>query len=128
LAVQAANLGKIKSLQRLLGWTIFFALGFLVVKGLEYHEDFAKHLVPGNSFSPALSKGAELFFILYWMMTGLHAIHVLAGMVLLSILLFMARRHKFSGHYYNPVEVGGLYWHFVDIVWIFLYPLLYLIT
>jgi cytochrome c oxidase subunit 3 len=128
LAVHAAQLGKLKSLMGMLALTILLALGFLVVKGLEYHEDFTKHLVPGNSFSAALSQKAELFFILYWAMTGLHAIHVFAGIVMLSILFFMARQNKFSERYYNPVEIGGLYWHFVDIVWIFLYPLLYLIT
>ena len=125
LAVHAAKLSQTKTIQRMLVLTIFLAFGFLVVKGFEYHEDFTKHLVPGKSF--ALANKAELFFYLYWAMTGLHAIHVIIGIVLLSILFLMARQDKFSERYHNPVEIGGLYWHFVDIVWIFLYPLLYLI-
>ena len=127
-SVHAAQLGRMKTLKRMLLLTIVLALGFLAVKGFEYREDFAKHLFPGPHFSPALSNSAELFFILYWAMTGLHALHVLAGIGLLSVLLIMARRNKFSERYSNPVEMVGLYWHFVDIVWIFLYPLLYLIS
>jgi cytochrome c oxidase subunit 3 len=127
-AVHAAQLGNAKAILRNLAFTILLALGFLVVKALEYHEDFTKHLVPGHSFSKTLSQQAELFFILYWIMTGLHAIHVIVGLGMLTVLFLMTRRNKFSEQYHNPIEIGGLYWHFVDIVWIFLYPLLYLIT
>jgi cytochrome c oxidase subunit 3 len=69
----------------------------------------------------------QLFFSLYFVMTGLHAIHMVIGVVLLGVIAVAALRGSFSREYYTPVEVGGLYWHFVDIVWVFLFPLLYLI-
>ena len=107
--------------------TLGFAGGFLVVKGFEYHEDLVKLLVPGAHFNPELPARVDLFFWLYWAMTGLHACHVLVGIGLLAVLAWMARRGRFSSDYHTPVEMIGLYWHFVDLVWIFLYPLLYLI-
>ena len=127
LAVHAARESQTKSIVRYLVLTIVFAVGFLVVKGFEYHEDFVDHLVPGPNFNAALPPRAGMFFWLYWAMTGLHAIHVTVGVGLLSVITILARRGRFSGRYYTPVEVSGLYWHFVDLVWIFLYPLLYLI-
>jgi cytochrome c oxidase subunit III len=127
LGVHAAQQGQRRSLVRFLGFTLAFAGGFLVVKGFEYHEDYVRHLVPGTFFDKNLHPQAELFFYLYWAMTGLHAFHVLVGILVLSSILFLARRDRFSSTYFTPVEVAGLYWHFVDIVWIFLYPLLYLI-
>ena len=127
LAVHAAQESQSKRLARYLGLTILLALGFLVVKGFEYHEDFVEHLVPGQAFNPKLPARAEIFFYLYWAMTGLHALHVLVGVGALSILVHPARHHRFSSAYYTPVEMVGLYWHFVDVVWIFLYPLLYLV-
>ena len=107
--------------------TLLFATGFLVVKGFEYHEDIVEHLVPGPRFNGELPVHAAIFFWLYWTMTGLHAIHVTAGIGVLGVIAWMTRRGKFSNAYYTPVEIAGLYWHFVDLVWIFLYPLLYLI-
>jgi cytochrome c oxidase subunit III len=127
LAVQAARLSQIQSLVRCLGLTFLFAMSFVVVKGFEYHEDIVEHLVPGPFFSRALPPQAEIFFFLYWAMTGLHALHVLVGMGLLGTLFFLARAGRYSSDYYTPVEMIGLYWHFVDAIWIFLYPLLYLI-
>ncbi len=127
LAVHAAQTSKTRTLVRCLLLTLGCAVGFLVVKGFEYHEDFVEHLVPGPSFSKVLPPRAEIFFILYWAMTGLHALHVLVGMCLLGTLAWLARTGRYSASYHTPVEVVGLYWHFVDIVWIFLYPLLYLI-
>ena len=97
--------------------TIGMACGFLGVKYLEWSEDFAHSLYPGTN----------LFFSLYFMMTGLHGIHVIAGIVALSWVLVMACRGKFSAEYSTPVEISGLYWHFVDLVWIYLFPLLYLV-
>jgi cytochrome c oxidase subunit III len=127
LAVHAAREGHTKSIVRCLLLTITFAAGFLIVKGFEYHEDYVNHLVPGANFNAALPPRAGMFFWLYWAMTGLHAIHVTVGVGLLSVIAILARRGWFSSRYYTPVEVSGLYWHFVDLVWIFLYPLLYLI-
>ncbi|MEP6663047.1 MAG: cytochrome c oxidase subunit 3 family protein, partial [Verrucomicrobiota bacterium] len=127
LAVAAAKEGNAKSISRWLLATIVFALGFLVVKGFEYHSEIGERLLPGANFSHELPEHAEIFFYLYWVMTGLHALHIIIGIGLLGVMTWLARRGKFSAAYHNPVEVSGLYWHFVDIVWIFLYPLLYLI-
>jgi len=127
LAVHAAQENRAKTLIRYLLATIAFAVGFLVVKGLEYHEHFAHNLVPGPRFALVASPKTEIFFWLYFTMTGLHAIHVIVGIGVLSWLASTARHLRFSSDYYTPVEMGGLYWHFVDIVWVFLYPLLYLI-
>jgi cytochrome c oxidase subunit 3 len=127
LAVSAAQDGNRKSIVRCLLLTLLFAFGFLVVKAFEYHKDFVEHLVPGPHFEKALPPHADLFFWLYWAMTGLHAIHVIAGIVVLSVITLLAKQGKFSARYNTPVEIAGLYWHFVDLIWIFLYPLLYLI-
>lgn len=127
LAVNAASLNRRKALVFFLLLTILFAMGFLGVKGLEYAEDLREHLLPGHDFSVPEAPKTNLFFFLYWAMTGLHGLHVLIGICVLSVITVLAHRGKFSSEYYNPVEITGLYWHFVDIVWIFLYPLLYLV-
>ncbi len=107
------------------------ALGgvFLGIKGVEYAQKFHEHHVPGPSFhyEGADPQQAELFFCLYFLMTGLHAIHMVIGVGILGVLVVMALRGRFGPGYYTPVELTGLYWHFVDIVWIFLFPLLYLV-
>ena len=128
LAVHAAEENRLEWVVRYLVFTILLAVGFLVVKGLEYHEDLMEHLWPGPGFKPGLPPQAQIFWFLYWSMTGLHALHVTIGVGLLSVMTWMAHRRKFSAQYYNPLDVSALYWHFVDIVWIFLYPLLYLIN
>jgi cytochrome c oxidase subunit 3 len=109
--------------------TIFFGSIFLVVKYFEYAEKFEHHLVPGRHFDMTLPQAAQqqLFFSIYFMMTGIHAIHMVVGIGLMLVILAMAWRGRFSASYYTPVEMSGLYWHFVDIVWIFLFPLLYLL-
>ena len=128
LAVHAAQTNHTRTLFRYLLVTIALALGFLVIKGLEYHEHFADHTVPGPHFALTTQPKAQLFFWLYFVMTGLHAIHVAVGAGVLSVIAWMSNRLRFSSAYYTPVEMSGLYWHFVDIVWVFLYPLLYLIN
>lgn len=127
LAVHAARENKVKWIFRFLMITIFFALGFLAVKGLEYHKDLDDQLWPGPHFRADLPPQAQIFWVLYWIMTGVHALHVTVGVGLLSTIAWMTWRRKFSDAYHTPVEMVGLYWHFVDIIWIFLYPLLYLI-
>jgi len=127
LAVHAARESNTKWLFRFLLVTIVLALAFLAVKGLEYREDLREHLWPGPQFRPDLPPQAQIFWILYWIMTGVHAVHVTVGVGLLSRMAWMTSRRKFSDAYYTPIEISGLYWHFVDIIWIFLYPLLYLI-
>jgi cytochrome c oxidase subunit 3 len=130
LAVHAAQVGRQGRLVAMLGCTMLLGGAFLVVKAFEYAEKFAHHLVPGPSFSwpdPAQAGNVELFYSLYFAMTGVHALHMVIGLGLLTWLLVKARRGRFSPAWSNPVEMTGLYWHFVDIVWIFLFPLLYLI-
>jgi cytochrome c oxidase subunit 3 len=128
LAVRAIQENDVKGLIRYLVFTIALAGAFLVIKGLEYHQDLEEQLWPGPHFKAGLPPQAQIFWFLYWAMTGLHALHVTIGIGVLSCLAILARQGKFSAAYYNPVDVGALYWHFVDIVWIFLYPLLYLIN
>ena len=112
-----------------IGATMLLGATFLGVKAIEYTDKFTHHLVPGPNFHwegrhPA---PAEIFYSLYFCMTGLHALHMIIGLGIMTVIGFMAWRRQFDGDYYTPVEVAGLYWHFVDIVWIFLFPLLYLI-
>jgi cytochrome c oxidase subunit III len=127
LAVRAAQVGSRIGQVLNLALTILLGTTFLVVKYFEYAEKFEHHLVPGPNFDPTLSGGQQIFFSLYFIMTGIHAAHMVVGIGLMSVILWMAWRGRFSRDYYSPVEVSGLYWHFVDIVWIFLFPLLYLL-
>lgn len=129
LAVRAAQTSK---RNQTMGWLVAtMALGavFLGIKAVEYTHKFHEHLVPGASFQfPGHdAQHAQLFFSFYFALTGFHALHMVIGIGLLATILWMAYKGRFSAEYYNPVEVSGLYWHFVDIVWIFLFPLLYLI-
>jgi len=128
IAVRAAKLNHFKSTIRGLSWTVALGMAFLVVKGLEYHEDITKHLVPGPSFTGELPPHAQLFFWLYWTMTGLHAVHVTVGIGVLSIITAWTWRKKNLHARATTIEMAGLYWHFVDIVWLYLYPLLYLVN
>jgi cytochrome c oxidase subunit 3 len=128
LAVRAAQVGDNRALVRNLLITIFLACCFLGVKGLEYYQDIQENLWPGPHFNKELPAQAQIFWFLYWAMTGLHALHVTVGVGILSVITWMAGRRMFSAEYHNPVEISGLYWHFVDIVWIYLFPLLYLIN
>jgi cytochrome c oxidase subunit III len=129
LAVYGSQVGNRKMLVWFLIVTILLGLVFLGIKAVEYHDKFEHHLVPGHSFSFPGSKpmSAQLFFSLYFAMTGMHALHMIIGIGLLTVLVVQASRGRFSPEYHSPVEMTGLYWHFVDIVWIFLFPLLYLI-
>jgi cytochrome c oxidase subunit 3 len=127
LAVRAAQVGAWMGQVVNLILTIIFGTIFLVVKYFEYAAKFEHHLVPGEHFDPARDPAQQLYFSLYFMMTGIHALHMVVGIVLMLVILRMAWKGRFSAEYYGPVEISGLYWHFVDIVWIFLFPLLYLI-
>ncbi len=129
LAVRASQTGKRRMLLGFLGLTLLLGLTFLTLKGVEYADKFRHHLIPGSAFSfpgPA-ARPAELFFSLYFAMTGLHALHMVIGVSVLAFLFQQAWRGRYTARYYTPVEMSGLYWHFVDIVWIYLFPLLYLI-
>ena len=127
LAVRAAQVGSRNGQIVNLILTILLGTVFLVVKYFEYASKFEHHLVPGPHFDPTLPTAQQLFFSLYFVMTGIHAAHMVVGIVLMAIILVMAWKGQFGPDYYNPVEISGLYWHFVDIVWIFLFPLLYLL-
>ncbi|WP_426435565.1 cytochrome c oxidase subunit 3 family protein [Bradyrhizobium genosp. P] len=115
--------------RRLVLWclTATAALGlvFLVVKGFEYKEDIDKHLVPGSHFA-LKQAGAQLFYGLYWLITGVHAIHLTIGIFLVSRLALLGSLRDLQLENSPEIEVTGLYWHLVDVIWIFLYPLIYL--
>lgn len=129
MAVRAAQLGKAKALLNWILSTMVLGGAFLGVKCIEYYDKYTHHLVPGPSFfydSPMMGQ-LKIFFSFYFVMTGMHALHMIIGMGLMIWLIPKIRRGTYSGEYYSPFENFGLYWHFVDIVWIFLFPLLYLI-
>jgi cytochrome c oxidase subunit 3 len=129
LAVHAAALGKRSAIVAWLSATIVLGGAFLGIKVVEYADKFQHHLVPGPTFEfagPHASQ-AQMFYSLYFAMTGLHAAHMIIGIPIIAVIALLARRGRFSAEYHAPVEYIGLYWHFVDIVWIFLFPLLYLI-
>jgi cytochrome c oxidase subunit 3 len=134
MAVWSAQTGRRRPLIGFLVSTLTLGSTFLVIKGFEYAAKWQHHLVPGPHFHydgrfAGLVDGSnvQLFFSTYFLMTGLHALHMVIGAGLLVWLITGAVRGRFSTRYYNPVDMTGLYWHFVDIVWIFLFPLLYLI-
>jgi cytochrome c oxidase subunit 3 len=128
LAVHAAQTGKRRALMGFLGATIVLGLVFIGIKGTEYWHHWQEGLVPGLAFTfeGPLVNPVELFFLFYFIMTGIHAIHLSIGVGVVTTLLILARRGHFTPESHNPLEVTGLYWHFVDVVWIFLLPLLYL--
>jgi cytochrome c oxidase subunit 3 len=130
LAVRSAQQGNRNRQALFLVLTIVLGLAFLGVKGAEYAHKFEQHLVPGPQFhmEGPHAQSAQLFFSFYFAMTGVHALHMLVGVGLLSWLLVNAWRGKYTEAYFTPVEVTGLYWHFVDVVWIFLFPTLYLVA
>jgi cytochrome c oxidase subunit 3 len=129
LAVHGAQVGKNELLKTGLMLTILLGSVFLAIKAYEYGHKFHEGLVPGPYFtySGDDANHAELFFSLYFAMTGLHALHMVIGISILALLAFQARRGMYGPHYSTPIELTGLYWHFVDIVWIYLFPLLYLV-
>jgi len=129
LAVRAAQMRKRKLLCILLTSTMILGGVFLGVKYFEYAQKFEHHLVPGPNFHLNAPDAAQvqIFFSLYFAMTGMHALHMIIGEGMLLALLIYSWKGKYTGGYFAPIENGGLYWHFVDIVWIFLFPLLYLV-
>jgi cytochrome c oxidase subunit 3 len=151
MAVYSAQLGKRRNLVICLLLTIVLGLTFLGIKAVEYHDKYVDNLIPGklipgHPFNPEIQehgtpddkhklhllpgatvKNAEMFYWIYFAMTGMHAVHMIIGVGVLSVLTFFAWRGRYGPEYHNPVEISGLYWHFVDIIWIFLFPLLYLL-
>jgi cytochrome c oxidase subunit 3 len=151
LAVYGTQVGKRRLQLSCLALTIVLGLTFLGIKALEYKDKYVDNLIPGtlipgHPFHPTVQaagepfdehklhllpgatvKNAEMFYWIYFAMTGMHAVHMIIGVGLLSFLLYFSVRRRYDPEYYSPIEVTGLYWHFVDIVWIFLFPLLYLL-
>jgi cytochrome c oxidase subunit 3 len=151
LAIWAAQVNWRKGIVIFLLATIVLGGVFLGIKAVEYKDKFTHHHVPGPHFvfdvahaggegehagghiaeiaarDPLLERHTQIFFSLYFIMTGLHATHMVIGMIILGVLAWYAWKGKYDSTYYNPLEMTGLYWHFVDIVWIFLFPLLYLL-
>lgn len=129
LAVQRAQRGRRWAVVGYLGLTLLLGLAFLGIKGVEYAHKYHQHLIPGPGFQlqGVGLQPVQLFFSFYFAMTGMHALHMLVGVVLLATLMVQAARGRYTTAYSTPVELSGLYWHFVDIVWIFLFPLLYLV-
>jgi cytochrome c oxidase subunit III len=130
LAVRSAQLGRRKALVLFLILTMLFGAVFLGVKAYEWHDKFVEHHVPGPSFhleGEPMQGQAQLFFSLYFAMTGFHALHMIVGIGIMLVMTYRAWIGRFTSDYYTPIDVAGLYWHFVDVIWIFLFPLLYLI-
>ena len=150
LGVWAAEVQKKSLLVLFLVLTTVFGVAFLGIKAVEYHEKWEKHHIPGSHFdvsefinppvnpktgkltekplAPDMAQKTQVFFFHYFAMTGMHAFHMILGIGLLFWLTWRANRGEFSAGYVAPIENFGLYWHFVDIVWLFLFPLLYLIN
>jgi len=150
LAVYFTQIGKQRPQILCLVLTLVLGLTFLGIKAVEYHDKYEDrlipgHLIPGRSFGPEVAhegdhdphklhllpgatvRQVELFYWIYFAMTGMHALHMVIGAGLLTFLIIYSAKGRYDPEYHSPVEVIGLYWHFVDIVWIFLFPLLYLL-
>lgn len=124
-AIQKNN--KVLAL-RLLYATFFLALVFLVNKYFEWGHKIEYQLYPGSDPLLTLKNGQVLFFGLYYFMTGLHVLHIIIGMTIMGVIIVKVKSNKINSSSYVLLENGGLYWHLVDLIWIFLFPLLYLIT
>jgi cytochrome c oxidase subunit 3 len=126
--VAAARLGAGGLAFRLLAAAALLGILFLGLKAYEYHEEYRGHLVPAVNFvfDHTYARGAVLFFMFYFVATGLHALHVAVGVIVLLVIGARARQGAYSRRYHAPITVAGLYWHFVDLVWIFLFALIYL--
>jgi cytochrome c oxidase subunit 3 len=144
LAVNAAKQGNRKKIVTFLILTILLGLAFLCIKGIEYYLDYREHLVPGNIFeanwheifphidgahpgSMMFLRQVQLFLMFYYILTGIHAVHMIVGISVMIVLAVKASRGRYTAEYNSPIDMAGLYWHFVDVVWIFLLPLLYMV-
>jgi cytochrome c oxidase subunit 3 len=129
LAIRELQGGRARVAVRYLWATLLLAGAFMVVKYFEYAHKFHLGQLPGKYYTYTGIEGTNphLFFSIYFTMTGLHGLHVLIGMGVILWMIVRTSKGHFGPHYYNPVEVTGLYWHLVDLVWIYLFPLLYLV-
>jgi cytochrome c oxidase subunit III len=128
LSVHAVRVQRTRLAALLLGASVVLALVFLALKMTEYAEHFREGIYPGPRYAyhELSGYGVQMFFNLYFLTTGLHAIHVTGGAAVLVYLIFGIRKGRYSHSYDTPVELGALYWHLVDVIWIFLWPCLYL--
>jgi cytochrome c oxidase subunit III len=128
MAVHYAKESNNKLVTLMMALTLLMAVGFLVIKGFEYHHKFEEHTLPGKYYAGGIQvPGITLFYTVYFMATGLHAFHVIIGMGVLAWVMGRAAKNHFNHANYTAVELGSMYWHLVDLVWIFLFPMLYLI-
>jgi cytochrome c oxidase subunit III len=151
MAVFSTQVGKQRNAIIFLILTIVLGLTFLGIKAVEYHDKYVNNLIPGqlipsHPFNPAVARpgeeanehklhllpgvpvgNVEMFYWIYFAMTGMHALHMIIGIGIMTVILILTWKGRFGPEYHSPVEISGLYWHFVDIVWIFLFPLLYLL-
>jgi len=140
MAVYSTQVGKRRNQIISLALTLLLGATFLGIKAVEYHQKYEDSLIPGRIIPSrpfdasgvhllpnAHPHNVEMFYWIYFAMTGMHAVHMIIGIGIIAVILFFSIRGKYGPEYHNPVEVSGLYWHFVDIVWIFLFPLLYLL-
>lgn len=129
LAVRSIKLDQRRWATVLLFGTGLLGASFLVMHGFEYHDEYTEHLIPGLNFDQTgpHAKAVELFFCLYYFITGFHSLHVLVGVTLMFVLAVRVARGAFGPYRYTTLELTALYWHLVDIVWIFVYPVVYLV-
>lgn len=131
LAVYAAQTRRKGLLFAMIVTTMILATVFLGFKGVEYYHEFEEGLIPGALFHPEEPlehpREVELFFTIYFVMTSLHATHMIIGIAIMAVLAWYSLRDRYTQGHYAPIELFGLYWHFVDIVWVFLFPLVYLV-
>ncbi len=129
LAVHAAQLGRRRAVVMFLIATMVLGSVFLGIKSIEYYHKYEESLIPGPGFQfpGPNATHARIFFSFYFVMTGMHALHMVVGIGVMLVMIALTMKGRFSPQYYFPIEMTGLYWHFVDIVWVFLFPLLYLV-
>jgi cytochrome c oxidase subunit 3 len=131
LAVHAAQTNERGKIMFFIVITMILGAAFLGIKAYEYHEKYIEHHIPGFGlpfvFEEPYARPAQIFFSIYFVLTGLHALHMIIGLGIMTWMFIWTKNGIISADYYAPIEIAGLYWHFVDIVWIFLFPLLYLI-
>jgi cytochrome c oxidase subunit 3 len=128
MGLDAVVKGKNKRSAALFGLSILMGCAFMVLKGIEYRHHFLHAELPGQFYGGHIAgSGGSMFFALYFLITGLHAFHVLIGMTVLAVIGARTWLGKYDAQYHVPVELAGLYWHLVDLIWIFVFPLIYLI-
>ena len=128
MSVSSIQLKKQKLTIALLSITLVLAIAFLVNKYFEWGAKISHGIYPGSEYLEGFGFGEILFFGLYYSMTGLHALHILIGVVLIAIMIYKVHKNTLTSTQYVQLENSGLYWHLVDVIWIFLFPLFYLIT